>query len=116
MPMSEDFHDAGQNNVAQGTDTLQLVKSGARQGAADAREVANRVWDGAGLFFCRFLYTTSYTLSYGIVFPATFIARSIPRENSAVQGFIDGAQAARDKVGEVLEAKVARPSLIITGV
>jgi hypothetical protein len=114
MPMSEDFHDASQNHISQGTDALELVKSGARQGAADAREVANRVWDGAGLFFCRFLYTTSYTLSYGIVFPATFLARSIPRENAAVQGFIDGAQAAREKVGEILEPKTEHTSLIIT--
>ena len=112
--MSEDFYVAGSKNGSQATDTLEMVKSGARQGAADARDVANRVWDGAGLFFCRFLYTTSYTLSYGIVFPATFLARSIPRENVAVNGLIDGARAAREKVDQLLEAKAERPSLIIT--
>ncbi|WZO98054.1 hypothetical protein EP7_005107 [Isosphaeraceae bacterium EP7] len=114
--MSEEFHEAGSNNVAQAADTLEMVRSGARQGAADARDVANRVWDGAGLFFCRFLYTTSYTLSYGVVFPATLLARSIPRENSAVHGFIDGARAAREKVDQVLETRSEHHSLIITTV
>ena len=48
---------------------METITRAARDGAADAREMANRVWANAGLFFCRFVYTTSYTISYGVVLP-----------------------------------------------
>jgi hypothetical protein len=51
--------------------TLDTISRAARDGAADAREMANRVWANTSLFLCRFVYTTSYTLSYGVVFPKT---------------------------------------------
>jgi hypothetical protein len=83
------------------TDALSTISRAARDGAADAREMANRVWENTSLFLCRFVYTTSYTLSYGVVFPATLIARSIPVDNAAVRGLIDGARAASEKVHEI---------------
>jgi hypothetical protein len=81
--------------------TLDLMSRGARDGAADAREMAQRAWSGTSLFFSRFVYTTSYTFSYGVVFPATLLARSIPRDNAAVRGLIDGARAATRKVDQI---------------
>lgn len=74
----------------------------ARQGAADAREAANRFAASAGLFAARFVYTTCYTISYGVVFPTVMIARSVPRGNAAVRGLVEGASAARRRVDTVL--------------
>ena len=87
--------------TAETTGTLDTIAKAARDGASDAREMANRVIANSSLFFCRFVYTTSYTLSYGIVFPATLIAKSIPKDNAAVRGLIDGAASAKAKVREV---------------
>ena len=47
------------------------------------------------------MYTTSYTFSYGIVFPAVLIAKSIPANNAVVHGFVDGARAASDMVDQM---------------
>ncbi len=80
---------------------LQLARRAAREGAADAQAAADRILSASGLFLSRFVYTTSYTVSYGIVLPATLVARSIPRDNAAVRGLIDGAAAAVLKVDEV---------------
>ncbi|MDG3007109.1 hypothetical protein [Paludisphaera mucosa] len=81
--------------------TLETVTRAAQRGAADASEAAARTWTAAGRFASRFVYTTCYTISYGVVFPAVLLARSVPRNNIAVQGLIEGADAARDKVDEM---------------
>ena len=87
--------------VLKPTDALATISKAARDGAADAREMATRVWENTSLFVSRFVYTTSYTLAYGVVFPATLIARSIPLDNAAVRGLIEGAHAATQKAQEV---------------
>jgi hypothetical protein len=84
-----------------GAGTLSLVKQAARDGAADAREAATRTWAATSLFMSRFVYTTCYTLSYGMVFPALLVAQAIPRNNPAVQGLIDGAHAAKHQVEQI---------------
>ena len=80
---------------------LQLVTRAAREGASDAQAAADRVWTATELFLCRFIYTTCYTVSYGVVFPSALISRSIPRDSVAVRGLIDGATAAVRKVEEM---------------
>jgi hypothetical protein len=80
---------------------LDLVTKAARDGAADAREAATRTWDATSRFASRFVYTTCYSLSYGVVFPAMLLACAIPRNNEAVRGLIDGAQAAIHKVDQL---------------
>jgi hypothetical protein len=97
------------------SNTIDLMARGAKDGAADAREMAERVWSGTSLFLSRFVYTTSYTLSYGVVFPATLLARSIPRNNAAVRGLIDGAKAATEKVDQIQahESHPGVPALIL---
>jgi hypothetical protein len=84
---------------------LDLVARAARDGAADAREAATRTWAATSLFASRFVYTTCYTVSYGVVFPAALLAGSIPRNNSAVRGLIDGAQAAMNKAEQMTSAE-----------
>jgi hypothetical protein len=95
--------------VLEAAGTLDTISRAAREGAADAREMANRVWASTSLFLSRFVYTTSYTLSYGVVFPATLIARSVPRDNAAVRGLIDGARVATEKVYEIKGIKLDEP-------
>lgn len=94
--------------------TLKLALQGAQHGAADASEAAARTWAATGRFVQRFVYTTCYTLSYGIVFPSVLLARSVPRNNAAVQGLIEGAVAARQSVEAIyppaLETAVLAPA------
>jgi hypothetical protein len=91
------------------SDAINTITQAARDGAADAREMANRVWASTSLFVSRFVYTTSYTLSYGIVFPATLIARSVPKNNAAVRGIIDGALAATQRAHELKSGELHIP-------
>jgi hypothetical protein len=62
------------------------------------------------LFASRFVYTTSYTVSYGVVFSATLIARAVPKNNAAVRGMIDGAHAAIQKVDELRAPSLSAPA------
>lgn len=91
-------------------DAMALAVQAAKDGAADARARANEIMPSVGLFLSRLTYTTSYALSYGVVFPAMFVSRAIPKENAIVHGLIDGAAAARDAVaamGRTSEAPAA---------
>jgi hypothetical protein len=47
------------------------------------------------------VYATSYTLSYGVVFPVVLIVKSIPVNNAVVHGLVDGARAAVDMVDQL---------------
>jgi hypothetical protein len=82
-------------------DALDMAVKAAKDGAMDAKVAAGKVVPAAGRFLSRFVYTTSYTLSYGVVFPAVMIARSIPSNNAVVHGFVDGARAASDMVDQL---------------
>jgi hypothetical protein len=99
--MSETEAHPTSDPVASAAGTLDLVTQAARRGAADASEAAARTWEVAGRFMNRFVYTTCYTVSYGVVFPTVLLARSIPRNNAAVRGLVEGAQAARRKVDRI---------------
>jgi hypothetical protein len=85
-----------------GTGALQLVGRAARDGATDASEAATRFWASSSLMVSRLLYNTAYTLSYGVVFPVAYVARAIPGDNAAVQGAVEGAEAASRKVDGLL--------------
>jgi hypothetical protein len=84
------------------TGVTDLAVRGARQGSADARQAAERFYRSGSLFAARFIYTACYTMSYGVVFSTVMVARSIPRENAAVRGLVDGSGAARRRVDSVL--------------
>ncbi len=92
------------------TSALQTVTQAARDGAADAQVAAERVWSSASLFVSRFVYTTCYTISYGVVFPSVLLARTIPKDNIAVRGLIDGASDAIRKAEEVRGLPVESPA------
>jgi hypothetical protein len=97
----------------------ELVACGAEGEVTEAPAVATRTWAATGRFVSRFVYTTCYTISYGVVFSTTLLAQAIPTNNAAVRGLIDGAHAAvlqLDQLqGAALESPVAAaPALAST--
>jgi len=84
-------------------DAMQSAVDKTKQGARQAQRSASDALPAASRFAARFVYTTCYTISYGVVFPTAFVAQSIPKNNALVQGFIDGAHAARDKVDHLVD-------------
>ncbi len=50
--------------------------------------------------FSRFTYTTCYLISYGVVYAAVFLAKSLPQNNPIMEGLIDGGRAAAEAVNE----------------
>ena len=88
-------------------DAMEAAIRVTKDGAADAKATVEKVLPAASSVFSRFVYTTCYTLAYGIVFPTVLIARSIPRNNSVVHGLVDGAQAAIDTVDQLKSRQFA---------
>jgi hypothetical protein len=91
-------------------DALDTAVKAAKDGATDARVTAGKMLPAAGRFLSRFVYTSSYTLSYGVVFPAILIAKSIPANNAIVHGFVDGAHAASDTVVQMKTRRLEPPA------
>ena len=91
-------------------DALDTAVKAAKDGAADAKVTAGKVLPAAGRFLSRFVYTTSYTFSYGVVFPAMLLAKSIPPNNAIVHGLVDGAHAANDLVVQMKHRRLEPPA------
>lgn len=91
-------------------DALDTAVKAAKDGAADAKATAGKMVPAAGRFLSRFVYTTSYTFSYGVVFPAILIAKSIPANNAIVHGFVNGAHAASDTVVQMKTRRLEAPA------
>jgi hypothetical protein len=85
-----------------GSGTMEVAVQAARQGAADATVAAARAWSASGAFLARVVYNTTYTVSFGLVFPVAFVAQAIPRDNAAVRGLIEGADAASRRVDKLI--------------
>jgi hypothetical protein len=60
-----------------------------------AIEGASGIIPAVGGMAAQMIYTTSYAVAYGIVFPAMLLVRIVPKDNALVHGLADGAQAAR---------------------
>ena len=56
------------------------------------RQPWRKALSAASRFLSRLVYTTCYTMSYGVVFPTVLIAKSIPTNNAFVNGFLDGCE------------------------
>jgi hypothetical protein len=103
---------ASQNAIRTVVDAWDTAVQAAKDGASNAKTTAGNMVPAAGRFVSRAIYTMSYSLSYGFVFPAVFLAKSIPADNAIVHGMIDGANAATDWVVELKNAhpKVEAPA------
>jgi hypothetical protein len=98
MPKNVAANTSSRDPLKTVADALDMAVKAAKDGAADAKATAGKMLPAASRYLSRFVYTTSYTFSYGVVFPAVLIAKSIPANNAVVHGFVDGAQAANDMV------------------
>jgi hypothetical protein len=98
---SESATSAGTDPLKAVADAMDAAVRAAKEGAEDARTTAVEALPAAGQMLSRFVYNSCYAISYGIVFPTVFVARSIPANNAAVNGFVDGAHAAVDMVREM---------------
>jgi hypothetical protein len=101
MPRTVAAKTASRDPLKTVADALDTAVKAAKDGAADAKATAGKMIPAAGRFLSRFVYTTSYTFSYGVVFPAMLLAKSIPPNNAIVHGLVDGAHAASDQVSQI---------------
>jgi len=108
--MSETHPGTNNDPITTAAAAVDLVTKAVQDGAADASQAAARTWSATSRFTSRFVYTTFYTISYGVVFPSVLLARSIPRDNAAVRGLIEGAHAAAQKVDQLKVPALAGPS------
>jgi hypothetical protein len=92
-------------------DAMDTAVQAMTDGAEHARATANDVIPAASQFLSQAVYKVSYSVSFGVVFPAMLIARWIPKDNAVVYGLIDGAHAARDLVDEMKSKSAANATL-----
>ena len=81
-----------------------------KDGTSDAKLTAQKMLPVAGRFLSRFVNTTSYAVSYGVVLQAVLIAKTIPAHELIVHGFVDGAQSANDMVAQMKNHKLKLPT------
>jgi hypothetical protein len=75
---------------------MQSVADAMQDAAAAADDAAKEVGPRVLRGLSRFAYTSSYVLSYGVVYPVVFVAHLLPQENPVMHGLRDGARAAID--------------------
>lgn len=91
-------------------DALEKAVHSATESVADARASLEKSLPDAQRFMSRLVYTTCYTLSYGVVFPTVWVARSIPADNALVTGVTEGAKAAIEAVDQMKNRQLAPPT------
>ncbi len=82
-------------------EAMDAAAQSAKEGIHDARTSVSNAMPVASQFLSQAVYKMCYTLSYGVIFPSVLVARSLPKDNAAVHGLIDGARAAIDMVNEM---------------
>jgi hypothetical protein len=91
-------------------DALEKAVHSATESVADAKASLEKSLPGAQRFMSRLVYTTCYTLSYGVVFPTVWVARSIPADNPLVTGVTEGAKAAIEAVDQLKNRQLEAPT------
>jgi len=79
-----------------------------RDGASDAAAKVQQALPATSEFVSRFVYSSCYFVSYGVVFPTLFLANVIPGGGPIAAGLCDGASAAGDFVKELRAQKAAQ--------
>ena len=105
MPRNGVAAPASQKAIRTVVDAWDTAVQAAKDGASNAKITAGQMVPAAGRFLSRAVYTMSYSLSYGCVFPVVFVAKSLPSDNAVMHGLVDGARAANDWVDELKHRK-----------
>lgn len=82
------------------SEAMRAAINTASEDATKARERMREAGAGVTHSASRFAYTSSYMVSYGIVYATVFLAKSVPQDNPIVEGFIDGGRAAMEALNE----------------
>jgi hypothetical protein len=98
---TESVPEAGSDPLKAIADAMDAAVQAAKDGVAEVGTTASDTMPALGRFLSRCAYKTCYSVSYGVVFPTLLVARSIPKDNAAVHGLIDGAHAAMDAVADM---------------
>jgi hypothetical protein len=98
---TESVASTGSDPLKAVADALDTAVRATKDGVEKARETATNAMPAAGEFLSQAAYKTCYGISFGVVFPTMLLVRSIPKDNAAVHGLIDGAHAALDLVKEM---------------
>lgn len=88
-------------------DAMASAAEAMRDGANDAAGKVQQMIPAANKFASRFVYSSCYFLSYGVVFPTLFAAHYVPGGGPIGTGFIDGANAANDAIKELKLKRLA---------
>ena len=98
---TESVASTGSDPLRAVADAMDAAVKAAKEGVEGARATAADAIPAASQVVSRAVYKSCYAISFGVVFPTLLIARSIPKNNAAIHGFIDGAHAAIDLVQEM---------------
>jgi hypothetical protein len=86
--------DSSRDSAAAAGSKMLAVKEGESHVPARIADSNN----GEGNVVSRFLYRSSYMLSFGVVYPVMLVVHVVPKNNAIVHGLMDGALAAREQV------------------
>lgn len=79
--------------------TAMATAAGAmRDGTSDAVTKARQAVPVVTCFVSRVIYSSSYYLSFGVVFPTMLVANIVPGGEVLATGLLDGASAARSAI------------------
>ena len=92
---------ASRDAIRTAADVWDIAVQAAKDGASSASEKAGQAFPAATTFPVTDGLHDVVSFSYGCVFPAVFVARSMSATNPIVTGMIDGARAATDWVDEL---------------
>jgi hypothetical protein len=113
MPENVTGEESASDPMKTVADALEKAAQTATDTVADAKATFERSLPAASRFVSRLVYTTCYSLSYGVVFPTVWVAKSIPPDNQVVTGLAEGAKAAIDAVdhwkNRQLDAPASKP-------
>lgn len=85
------------NEVADAMDAAADQMDSSANGRPAALTTTNgEIWQPK--FAQKLIYTSCYTFSFGVCFPTFLLCRYIPKNNSLVQGMIEGGAAAQRDV------------------
>jgi hypothetical protein len=78
-----------------------------RDGAGDAMAKVKQVVPATTQTISRFVYSSFYYVSYGVVFPTMLVTNFVPGLGPVAAGLEDGARAAQDVLQEMKEKRAA---------
>ncbi len=83
---------------AEASDSMRGARDTVNSAMQSLQQGVSEGLPAVGNFVSRVVYTASYAVSYGFVFPVMLVASVIPKDNALAHGLADGALAVRDRV------------------